>query len=372
MSILDIKSKKLDMLENKKFLNELKELEEKFDMILSYDLDIDYDLLLEMILLTEKYNKFISEYDLDKKGKRVFLKEDEVIKLSRETIELIEPKYLKSFDDFIDEKRVYFTKIPRINLTKKSKFINKSRYSYERDSESLEGQSYIKICRLFNYNDVALLVHEFMHYTNHNAFNKNKERNLYSEFISTYFEYLTLKNLVDEKKVKLDEIDFVKKLGNIKEFNKSKKWLLFLVYYENKILSYELAKAFALENGIDISKEEYMSLVRSLSKSLEFVSHNNEEVLDDTKEYFNNSIYKPLEYTKGLLLAFSSMKYLSVEDIISYNDYLYDPKNKSDSVDKVHKLQKKILEDDTCYEEIDSFYKRYVEGDIYGYKQTIR
>ena len=52
----------------------------------------------------------------------------------------------------------------------------------------------ININREFNYNDVRLLVHEFIHYTNGKHISPN--RHYFTEFLSIYFEFYTIDYLL--------------------------------------------------------------------------------------------------------------------------------------------------------------------------------
>ncbi len=142
------------------------------------DKDIE-DNFLSIIRLNDKYNKFIGDRLL--KNKTYYKHLDEVkmsyidvINITKEIINTINPKYTEIIDnllsngklDFAYEDGIYHDSYVIYNRHTKNKLIN--------------------INRTFTFNDVVILIHEFMHYVTSISTSFNDY--IITEFISIYFE----------------------------------------------------------------------------------------------------------------------------------------------------------------------------------------
>ena len=153
--------------------------------------------LLENIYAISRLNdevlKHIEDYRLDNKTKQNKLTFEDVFLLARKIIASIDKSYLESFDNLI--------KSGELDFSFESAYEDSVCISMHRKNQV---KQIININREFNYNDVRLLVHEFIHYTNGKHISPN--RHYFTEFLSIYFEFYTIDYLL-KKGINKDEID---------------------------------------------------------------------------------------------------------------------------------------------------------------------
>lgn len=142
------------------------------------------DNIYSISILNDNFLRKIANYSLDNETILNNLTFEDVYFLAREIIEHIDRSYLQDFDNLIESGELDF--------------------SYQKDYEVSECISMYKkgncvkqlinINREFNYNDVRVLVHEFIHYTNGKKYSMN--RNYLTEFLSIYFEFYAIDYLL--------------------------------------------------------------------------------------------------------------------------------------------------------------------------------
>ncbi len=272
--------------------------------------------IFEIAMLNTSFLEFINKYNLKDETIKNKLSFEEVYLLAREIIESLNKYYLEDFDKLIQT--------GQLDFSYDSEYIG----SYY---EKINGINVININREFNYSDVRILVHEFIHYINSKNFISTKGY-LFSEFLSIYFELYTIDYLIDIKGIPKNEISYNDRLLHIKDISE------FLDKHIVILLAYEKFGAID-KNTIKLINENYLSenyteemfnsdchnLLKGLQKTEEeykksTIDVNEEELISTLASPFSK-IYR---YILGSLLAFYSRKYCNVEDIVYLNNHVID------------------------------------------------
>lgn len=143
----------------------------------------------------------------------------DVMSLSREIIASIDTNYLKDFDKLIETGEIdfsynneYYDDFFRLFVNKNKKIIN--------------------LNRKFNYSDVRVLIHEFIHYTN-SGIHINHCNSLLTEFLSIYFEQYAIDYMIN-KGIDKKEIDYNGRYISTKiKSNNLCNYAVVLLSYEN-------------------------------------------------------------------------------------------------------------------------------------------
>ena len=147
-------------------------------------------LLLENIhgisILNDEFLKHIQSYHLDNKTKQNKLTFEDIFLLAREIIGSIDESYLESFDNLI--------KSGELDFSFESIYEDSVCISTHRKNQV---KQIININREFNYNDVRILIHEFIHYTNGKKISTNSH--YFTEFLSIYFEFYAIDYLLKKE-----------------------------------------------------------------------------------------------------------------------------------------------------------------------------
>jgi hypothetical protein len=273
-------------------------------------------------MLNDTFYSFIKNYDLSYKPKENKLTFNDVFILAREIIETINKDYLQDFDKMIDSGQLDF--------------------SYNReysDSEFIHLEDYqvhnlININREFNYSDVDILIHEFIHYTNGNK-KQSINRYLLTEFLSIYFENYAIDYLI-AKGIDKEEINYNDRLLFTKRDSNE------LIWYEIVLLAYEKFGEidentinYLNEFYVNISKESFDKECLDTLKHFEKIEKN---YMEDNRKEFNHEeltsklcsyITKDYRYILGTLLAYYARKYCDMKDIVYLNDHINDEEYKS-------------------------------------------
>lgn len=269
--------------------------------------------------LNEKFIKFIKNYSLENKVEENTLTFDDVYLLAREIIENINKNYLENFNNLIETGQLDFS-------------YNNDYFDSHYMNEN--GQDIININRMFNYGDVILLIHEFIHYTN----NKEKcsiNRYLLTEFLSIYFEIYSINFLIDNKNISKNEIDYFDRLKNTQNQSNRFSW------YESVLLAYEKFGNID-KNSIKLLKENYLNIEeeqfnkeclialdnferfeKKYNKKIKYEKEFNLDVLNSELCVYFSMNYR---YIIGTILAFYANKYCKLEDIVYLNDHINDEK----------------------------------------------
>ena len=200
----------------------------------------------------------LKDIELEHKFHENNLTFEDVYELARNEIEKINSNYLKEFDKLIDSGRLEFFLHEQNMIIKESTYYE-NLSEIENNEEEIRNDSvcsynngdyFIDLARTYNYDDVLMLIHEFIHSTNSSK-NMGEYRYILTEFFSIYFEMLSQKDLLengnkdkvvwlndhinDEEIKKMNFIDVLKIIGiDLTDENINKK----LVdgaqnYYEN-------------------------------------------------------------------------------------------------------------------------------------------
>lgn len=258
-------------------------------------------------VMSQIYNEFIDNYDLNYKSCTTNLSYNDVYLIAREILESIDPKYLKDFDRLIPSGELNF------NYDNSEEY---GMHSYIADKKT----KLIDINRQYNYNEIIVLIHEYMHYTNFIPEENGsmvKNRYLLSEFISMYFELYATNYLITKKNIDLKEINVFSRFDNTKSST------LKISDYGIPLVAYELF------GNID---ETTIGLLNNY-----VVSINNEYfdqlcllLLDNFKKYgkadnnIGGFLMNEFHYFLGTILAYYAITDLSVGDMVHFNDHIND------------------------------------------------
>ena len=165
------------------------------------------------LLLNDKYYDYIKKryfsesntYNCNTRDNN--LEFSDIISIAREIIESINTDYLKEFDSLLDNGRL--------------NFIYEDKYTTSYVEHVRKGNIWeksINIGRYYNYTDVELLIHEFMHYVSGTGF--EFKNSVVTEFISIYFELYANEYIYKKYKPNLNEISYNQRL--LSNFERSK------------------------------------------------------------------------------------------------------------------------------------------------------
>lgn len=181
----------------------------------------------------------------------------------------------------------------------------------------------VSIERKYNYSDVRILIHEFIHYTTCECFSINRE--ILSEFLAIYFELHVVDNLFGQN-IPIDEIDYTFRLEDFKTCQ------MYLSRYGPLLFAY-LAKGKLDSESYDVIKSSFPNITYNdynimCKRTYELFerSQKDYQVLIEKnpkdKEYYlcNDYILVDYKYVLGTILAIYCYKFLKLEDIIKLND----------------------------------------------------
>ena len=289
-------------------------------------LERENSFLLENIksicILNDKFLENIENYDLDNETTQNNLTYEDVYLLAREVIENIDSSYLKDFDNLIQSGELDFSFERTYN--------DSECISMYKNDQLLK--QIININREFNYNDVMLLVHEFIHYTNGKKDSIN--RHYLTEFLSIYFELYTVDYLL-KKEINKTEIDYLFRIKNIKQHCN------IFFQYEIVLLAYikfgnlddntvKLLQKYLLNIKKEIFEKECSALYKKLSKIEEknrnIINEDSKVIVRILSEEFMTKNYR---YILGTFLAIYTQKYGNFNDIVYLNNHINEYDNKS-------------------------------------------
>lgn len=230
---------------------------------------------------------------------------EDVYLLAREIVRNINECYLEKFDKLIKSGSLAFYDDNQSE---------NSNYTYIKSVK----QDIIDIKRMFNYEDVGILVHEFMHSTN---VGKDKTNNAHflTEFLSIYFEEYCKKYLIEEKQVNLKEIVTNTRIVNFLHANRNfNHYCLVLLAYDKlgnitTNTPNEMKKILGITDNT--FENECLDILKQL-KNKEKLTFSNENVYNKMVNYFDRSY----RYVIGTLLAYYALNYCKFEDIVKLNE----------------------------------------------------
>lgn len=293
------------------------------------------------ILNNMLYGK-LKDIDLEHKFHENNLTFEDVYELARNEIEKINPNYLKEFDKLINSGRLELFKqeeninIKEVDYYEKLSEIENNEEEIRNDSVCSynNGDYFIDLARTHNYNDVLMLIHEFIHSTNSSK-NMGEYRYILTEFFSIYFEMLSQKDLLENgiNTSELDIFDRIKDTGMI-----SKK----IVKYDLAFMAYNLFGNVKEDSYEDLekyhivssTKEEFESVCINLLKYFDYqkIVYNNENKefnLYDYRKCISSLFSSGYRYLFGTLFACYLLENGNKDKVVWLNDHINDEEIKN-------------------------------------------
>ena len=302
------------------------------------------------ILNNMLYGK-LNDIDLEHKFHKNNLTFEDVFELARSEIEKINPNYLEEFDRLIDSGRLGLFKQEE-NITIKESDDYEKLSEIENNEEEIRNDSvcsynngdyFIDLARTHNYNDVLMLIHEFIHSTNSSK-NMGEYRYILTEFFSIYFEMLSQKDLLENgiNTSELDIFDRIKDTGMI-----SKK----IVKYDLAFMAYNLFGNVKEDSYEDLekyhivssTKEEFESVCINLLKYFDYqkIVYNNENKefnLYDYRKCISSLFSSGYRYLFGTLFACYLLENGNKDKVVWLNDHINDEEIKNMDFTSVLKI----------------------------------
>ena len=230
---------------------------------------------------------------------------EDVFNLTRNEIEKINSNYLENFDKLIDSGRLEFFLheqnmiIKESNDYKKLSEIENSEEDIRYDSvcSYTEDDYFIDIAREYNYNDVLMLIHEFIHSTNISK-KVGEYRYILTEFFSIYFEMYAQRNIL-ESGINPSELDIFDRIKNTGKISKE------ITEYDLVFISYNLFGNIKENSYEDLKKYH---IVSSTKKEFECACVRLLKYFDYQKIQYNNESkeFNLYDYRKCISILFSS------------------------------------------------------------------
>lgn len=349
-------------------------LNDTFIYLSGYDRFFIQNMQSIFILNNMLYGK-LKDIDLEHKFYKNNLTFEDVFELARNEIEKINPNYLKEFDKLIDSGRLgLFKQKENINIKEVDEYEkiseienNEEETRYDSVCSYTEDDYFIDLAREYNYNDVLMLIHEFIHSTNSSE-NMGEYRYILTEFFSIYFEMYTQRNLLESgiNSSELDIFDRIKDTGKIsKEMNEYD--LVFMSYnlFGNvKEYSYEDLKKYHIASS---KKEEFESACFKLLKYFDYqkVKYNNENKkfnLYDYRKCISSLFSSGYRYLYGTLFSCYLLENGNKDKIVWLNDHINDEKIKNMNLIDVLKMIGIDLTDENIDEKLVDSAQNYYEN----------
>lgn len=316
-------------------------LNDTFIYLSEYDGFLIYNMHTIFRLNSMLYEK-LKNIDLKHKFHENNLTFEDIFIIARNEIEKINPNYLEKFDELIDSGRLEFF-LKEKNITIKESNDYKKLSEIENSEEDIrydsvcsytEDDYFIDIARTYNYDDVLMLIHEFIHSTNASE-NIGEYRYILTEFFSIYFEMYAQRNILESgiNPSELDIFDRIKDTGKIsKEIVKYD--LAFMAYnlFGNvKEDSYEDLEKYHI---VSSTKEEFESVCINLLKYFDYqkIVYNNENKefnLYNYRKHISKLFSSGYRYLFGTLFACYLLENGNKDKVVWLNDHINDEEIKN-------------------------------------------
>lgn len=276
---------------------------------------------------------------------------EDVFNLARNEIEKINPNYLEDFDKLIDSGRLEFF-LHEQNMIIKENINYENLSEIENNEEEIRNDSrccyteddyFIDISRKYNYEDVLVLIHEFIHSTN-SSNDMGEYRYILTEFFSIYFEMLSQNELLENgiNPSELDIFDRIKSAGMI-----SKK----IVEYDLAFMAYNLFGNVKEESYEDLekyhivssTKEDFENTCINLLQYFDYqkIVYNNENKefnLYNYRKHISRMFSSGYRYLYGTLFACHLLENGNKDKIVWLNDHINDEEIKNMDLTNVLKI----------------------------------
>lgn len=336
-----------------------------------------------IFILNSMLYENLKNIDLNHKFHENNLTFEDIFIIARNEIEKINPNYLEKFDELIDSGRLEFF-LKEKNITIKESNDYKKLSEIENSEEDIrydsvcsytEDDYFIDIAREYNYNDVLMLIHEFIHSTNASE-NIGEYRYILTEFFSIYFEMLSQKDLLENgiNTSELDIFDRIKDTGMI-----SKK----IVKYDLAFMAYNLFGNVKEDSFEDLekyhivssTKEEFESVCINLLKYFDYqkIVYNNENKefnLYNYRKCISKLFSSGYRYLFGTLFACHLLENGNKDKIVWLNDHINDEEIKNmNFIDVLKIIGIDLTEKNINGKLIDSAQKYYENLNKYSVKE---
>lgn len=255
----------------------------------------------------------LRDFNFDVNFRENNLSIQDVESMARGIIEKLNKDYLELFDHLVESKELRFSDNER--------FVGSDVYSHIEDDGKITKM--VSIERKYNYSDVRILIHEFIHYTTCECFSINRE--ILSEFLAIYFELHVVDNLLGQG-IPREEIDYTFRLEVFKTCQ------MYLSRYGPLLFAY-LTKGkldsdsyFAIKSSFpNISYKDYNTMCKRTYELFERIEKDYQALIENNpkdKGYYlcNDFVLVDYKYVLGVILAIYCYKFLKSEDIIKLND----------------------------------------------------
>lgn len=275
--------------------------------------------------MSDDYVHMTNNYKFEVYTEQNNLSYNDVYLLAREIIESIDKDYLKYYDELIESGKLDFS---YSNDYPGSAFI----YCLKKD------ERIININRNFNYTDVLVLVHEFMHYMNGLGDEFSFNRNLLTEAISIYFEEYARNYLLD-KGIPKEELYFNERIILTRETASNFNWYSFILIAYNRFgnideNTYKLLSDFVCPITKEELEEECQKVLKVLDKRKEEFDFEYKMLEENSEKNYENELFNDLvklvnknyKYIFGTLIAYYALKYSTVEKMTYLCNHINDLK----------------------------------------------
>lgn len=290
-------------------------------------------------------------FDVNMRENNLSIKDIE--SMARVIIEKLNKDYLELFDKLVESGELRFSD--------NEKFVGSDVCLNIEDDGKITKM--VSIERKYNYSDVRILVHEFIHYTTCECFSIN--RKILAEFLAIYFELHVVDNLLGQN-IPIDEIDYTFRLEDFKtcQMYLSRYGPLIFAYLKEGKLdsdSYDVIKSsfpnISYKDYSIMCKRTYELFERSLKDYQALIEKNPKD-----KEYYlcSDFVLVDYKYVLGTILAIYCYKFLKLEDIIELNDNI----DKYDNLTIEEILQKLGIDlyDKNFVNRMKEAFKEYIEN----------
>lgn len=260
----------------------------------------------------------------------------EVLKICREVLESLNQEYVKVFDEILNNGTFGFSE----------NSYGDSQVNYEFINGILKNIS-IDIVRSHNYNDIDVIIHEFMHYIS-NIYSSNIVNRVIGEFISIYFELYTIEFVYNNYKVNIDELFYNKRIVNtyFRSCIINDLEILILLYKSfGKLNNYTYKDAN--KYFCKYTKKEYEHECKSLLNIINGINPSNILFVENAHYYY-----------LATLLAYYFRKKVSVEKMVNFVKYIGLEENTNlDILELLNKYNLNVDSDifDIFYESMDEY-----------------
>ena len=315
------------------------------------------------------YEKLI-DIDLEHTFHENNLTYEDVFNLARNEIKKINPDYLEEFDKLIDSGRLgLFKQEENITIKKCDDYGKLSEIeNNEEETKNIsacyytEDDYFIDLARTYNYNDVNLLIHEFIHSTN------SLGDMALTEFFSIYFEMLSQKELL-EKGINHSELDIFDRIKYTGRDSKSIDNYSFVLMYYNLFgnIKEDSCEELKKYNIVTSTKEDFENVcISSLRyfdyKKIKYNNENKEFNLYDYRKCISGLFSEGYKYLLGTLFSCYLLENGNKDKIVWLNDHINDEEIRSMDLTSVLKMIDIDLADENINEKIADSVQNYYEN----------